>query len=299
MLIHRQGPERLAPPAGVAHFSFTTCMRHVLVVDADESDLLALQASVKMTADDELLRGDEAYRLLLEVVCGLRSPLIGETEVYGQFKNAVANFNLPGSPWGGLLARVFKSLFEDAKQIRQAHLKDLGSQSYGSILRRELKGLTRVHILGAGHLVREILPWMAKDGISITVHCRNPQKSKEELGEALSARVTILPLDDRRGLADAEAIVMAAPVTASWFQVWVPADANPGFVADLRADSSTDAIDGFRNVLDLSQMLSKLNENQALLIERKRTALDAVQEAVASRARHVDYRPFGWDDVCA
>lgn len=293
MLVHREGSHRFSNLESLGAFSFMTCLRHIVIADADA---LAMYEGIE--AEDELMRGEEAYAFLLEVICGLRSPLLGETEVYGQFKNAAAAFAIPATPWGGLLARIFKNLFEDAKRIRQAHLEELGSQSYGSILRRELKGLTRVHVIGAGHLVQEIAPWIAKDGMSLTIHCRDTRKATHELGE-LAQKLQVTTLDDRSSIHAAEAILVAAPVTSAWIREWLPEGTSLALVVDLRSDSATDRVAGGTKVIDLPQMMARLNSNQALLQERKRAALEAIEAAVAQRARHVEYRPFGWDDVCA
>ncbi|MES2965397.1 MAG: hypothetical protein V4760_16060 [Bdellovibrionota bacterium] len=298
LLVHREGARRFSNLENVSHFSFITCLRHVVIVDPDS--LASFEAEIE--TGDVLLAGEEAYAFLLEVICGLRSPLLGETEVYGQFKNAASSFTVPATPWGGLVSRTFKNLFEDAKKIRQAHLEDLGSQSYGSILRRELKGLSRVHVIGSGHLVQEILPWIAKDGTSIVIHCRDLAKAEKSLGE-LAAKVELVSLDERRSLAAAEAVIVAAPVSAKWLRAWLPESAPLKTIVDFRADSATDrfahAVNDRAIVLDLPELLGRLNTNQTLLQERKRGALDAIEASVAARARHVEYRPFGWDDVCA
>lgn len=287
LLLHRTGPERFRLPESVDAFSFMTCLRHIVIGDADT--LSQIEAG-----DGQFLRGDEAYRFLLEVICGLHSPLIGETEVAGQFKNAVANFSYPATPWGSALAKTFKVLFEDAKKIRDAHLKDLGSQSYGSVLRREIRGHKNVHILGAGHLVQEILPWIVKDGIDLTIHVRDVAKASRELSEKIGRGLRIVELGQ---VIAEDVLVIAAPVSAKAVSAWAPRGAS--FVADLRADSSQDLLMGFERVLELGSFLSRLTENQAVLEERKQSALQAIAKAALDRGRSVEYRPFGWEDVCA
>jgi glutamyl-tRNA reductase len=295
VVLHRTGPERfrLSEESGV--FSFMTCLRHIVIADIEHAADIAAQA---IGENDHILRGEEAYTLILEIICGLHSPLVGETEVYGQFKNAVSAFKTPATPWGMLLAKTFKALFEDAKKIRDQHLKDLGSQSYGSVLRREVKGLRSVHILGSGHLVQEILPWINKDGISIVIHCRNPEKARETLG-ALSGKAKFASIEERFALSDADALVIAAPVASEWIRSWVPQDAKPRLIADLRADSGTDVLAEFSRVLQLGEFMTRLSQNQTHIQERKGAALSAVARAASDRARTVENRPFGWEDVCA
>ncbi len=288
VLLHRTGPERYRLEDGVVAFSFMTCLRHVIIAELDVIADLAPQGG-------NVLRGEEAYRFILEVICGLHSPLVGETEVAGQFKNAVAVFNAPA---GSTLAKTFSVLFEDAKKVRDAHLKDLGSQSYGSVLRREIRGLRNVHILGAGHLVQEILPWVMKDGLQLTIHVRDVVKASRELAEKLGTasfeRLRLEPIGEQAPSCDA--LVIAAPVSASFVSTW---SGGASFVADLRADSSVDRLQGFARVLELGVFMSRLSENQALVLQRKALALNAIKHAALERARAVEYRPFGWEDVCA
>ncbi len=276
-----------------------TCLRHVVIAESDVLEAMSDQ----IQAGDSILRGEEAYKFILEVICGLHSPLVGETEVYGQFKTAVGTYQFPATPWGSQLAKTFKTLFEDAKKIRDAHLKDLGSQSYGSVLRREVRGLKQLHILGSGHLVQEILPWVTKDTLQITVHCRDVEKAKTQLSKKLDsvqlARIQIAPLEQRLNLTSADALVIAAPVDSAWIRAWLPKPADLKFVADLRADSSVDRLHQFARVLELGEFMSRLSENQTVLLAKKSLALNAVAKAAFDRTRTVEYRPFGWDDVSA
>lgn len=306
LLLHRKGPERFRLENMGSHaFSFQTCLRHIVLVDSQELNAGWVD---EIREGDERLHGEDAYKLLLEIICGLHSPLLGETEVYGQFKNAVGQFNTPATPWGSLLARTFRLLFEDAKRIRQSYLEDLGSQSYGSILRRELRSLKRVHILGAGHLVKEILPWIAKEGIEIHVHCRDPKRGQVET--AADEKVHFHSIGDSIGdtnndrvqLAEAQVLIVAAPVSSAWMNEWMPASNDLRLVADLRADSAVDrfqAADSETRILDLGEFMSRLTTNQALLAERKELSLTAIEAAASERARAIEYRPFGWEDVCA
>lgn len=296
VLLHKTGPERFESIDSTRAFSFMTCLRHIVIAESSHVDDLQSQSH-------QVLSASEAYCFLLEVVCGLHSPLVGETEVSGQFKAAVGAYQFPATPWGTQLAKTFKTLFEDAKKVRDAHLKDLGSQSYGSVLRREVRGLKSLHILGAGHLVQEILPWVMKDRLQITVHCRDVVKAEAELALKLDAgqlaRVRVVSLGDRAGLTTGDALVIAAPVTASWIRSWLPKEADLKFVADLRADSAVDRLAEFSRVLELGEFMSRLSTNQVLLETRKASALQTIAAAALERARSVEYRPFGWEDVCA
>lgn len=305
ILIHRNGGQA---PNGLTSlftgddelalhaFYFKTCLRQIAIVDSETASAIEIQPT------DDVHRGGDAYRFLLEVICGLRSPLIGETEVSGQFKLAVSAYPIPATPWGQQLKRFFQNLFEDAKRIRQNHLVDLGSQSYGSVLRREFKSIPQIktiHILGAGHLVQEVLPWIAKDGIEIHVHCRDTEKARNAFAGRTDYQIH--SLKETVAFGPNDAFVVAAPVTAEWMQSWLSSHANhaPEIIADLRADSAEDRIQLNCRVLDLSQVFSHISETQTHLEARKVAALKAIEAAVQERHRYVEYRPFGWEDVCA
>jgi glutamyl-tRNA reductase len=281
-------------------FQWKTCLREVVIGEQ------VLFASVHhiLSPVDQVYFGEDAYRFLLETICGLHSPLMGETEVYGQFKNAVTNFALPVTPWGSHLKRFFRAMFEDAKRIRQAHLEDLGSQSYGSVLRRELKGVNRIHIIGAGQFVQEILPWIAKDGNQIHIHARDPEKAKTQLAGQLKPEYQIHDLKKSNDFTAAEVVIVAAPVDGATLESWLKDLPELKILADLRADSATDRPQvanphsNFRHLV-LADVFQSVSQNQAVLAERKKIALAAVQQAVYERSLHVEYRPFGWEDVCA
>jgi hypothetical protein len=127
---------------------------------------------------------------------------------------------------------------------------------------------------------------------------RDTVKASRELAEKLGAetlgRLCLKEISSSAPKCDA--LVIAAPVTSDFVSSW---SLGAEFVADLRADSAVDRLTGFDRILELGAFLSRLSENQALVLERKRLALAAIAKAALERARTVEYRPFGWEDVCA
>lgn len=107
-------------------------------------------------------RGEAAYRVLLEIVTGLRSPVVGETNVAGQFRaswRAFADDPRTGSA-ARALAPIVDSLFADAASIRQRWLHGIGGSSYGTLARKLLKPRRgeQVLIVGTGALAASVLP---------------------------------------------------------------------------------------------------------------------------------------------
>src|SRR5947209_2970733 len=100
----------------------------------------------------------------------------------GQFKEFSLQARFPKTPWGAFLQRLMSNLLIDAKRVRHGHLQGIGSQSYGSLVRQQVKGMPTVAVLGAGKLAREILPWLLGK-TKVRVFYRNWQHAKDLLDE--------------------------------------------------------------------------------------------------------------------
>src|SRR5438105_13482489 len=147
-------------PAVLNGLEWQTCLRRILFLNRFENSALieAAENGLAVSRGVEVYRGKEAYRFLLEVICGLNSPLLGETAVMGQFKEFCLHARCPDTPWGVLLRQFTSNILVDAKRVRHDCLQGIGSQSYGSLVRQHVKGMPTVAVLGAGKLAREILP---------------------------------------------------------------------------------------------------------------------------------------------
>jgi glutamyl-tRNA reductase len=77
--------------------------------------------------------GEECVRHLFQVVCGLDSIVIGETEILSQVKKAYALARESGSA-GPLLHRLFQRAFHVAKQVRSRTEITRGSVSVASVV---------------------------------------------------------------------------------------------------------------------------------------------------------------------
>ncbi len=278
-----------------------TCLRKVAFGPAHALSELELRP------EDQIHAGSEAYRVCLEIICGLHSPLVGETEVFGQFKNAVAGWfgAWPGGPdASGLerdLRRFTRALLEDAKKIRATHLNDLGSQSYGSLLRKELRGAPVVHVVGGGHLAGEILPWICKDGTNVHVHVRDLARAGKLRAQFPGVRFHGLSGRLSGGAAQGSALVVAAPMSAADLAAWAGGGVFDR-VFDLRGGGDADRLSSLAGdgpLTPLHELMRRISANQESIAGRRKLAFDAIANVVAERDRHVEYRPFGWEDVCA
>jgi len=103
------------------------------------------------------LQGHAALQHLFEVASGLDSQLVGETEIFGQLKDAYAAAHARRST-GPILNRVFQKAFQAAKHVRTHTAITEGQVSVANVaveLARDIFGAldkTRVLLLGAGEI---------------------------------------------------------------------------------------------------------------------------------------------------
>lgn len=266
-------------------FLFETCMRKIWIQRETEESVF----------DGSLLRGPEAYRFLLETICGLKSPLFGETEILGQFKQFLAQqaghaeFSF-FKPWG-------QGLLEDTKQIRSDYLRGHTSQSYGSLLRKKIPQGQSVTILGAGLLTESILPWLSQSPTDLWV--RNPQKSKTKFpGLAVKA------LGEKP--AAGSWVLVAAPLSESELAGVLQTCENAWI--DLRDKGTSDEHETAEPVLstgplrpalfDLKDLFAEIQQNQEHINALKHEIHSTVVQLSALRYEKAWFRPLGWEDLC-
>jgi hypothetical protein len=171
-----------ATPIGAARrdvFVIDTCQRRVALADG-RAACDALEASFPVDSGLQRFEGYEAYAFLLRFACGLESRLVGETEIFGQIKQAWNAFSHVNSPLAHSLSPWMQRLFQDAKEIRAHFLSGLGSASYGSQVRRLLgeppAGATTL-LVGAGQLAESIAPWL--EGSHLVIWNRTHERALE------------------------------------------------------------------------------------------------------------------------
>ena len=115
--------------------------------------------------------GQECVRHLFQVVCGLNSMVIGETEILGQVKKAYALARESGSA-GPLLHRLFQRAFHVAKQVRSRTEITRGAVSVASVvvdlavkIFRDL-AQRKVLLLGAGEMSERTARALRARGVS-------------------------------------------------------------------------------------------------------------------------------------
>lgn len=262
---------------------FETCLRKIWIVRSVE------QFQTFEFSEDMMNRykSYEAYSFLLEIICGLHSPVVGETEVFGQFKDQIVKQVTNKHP----LFKLVRQLMTDAKDIRRMHLTHLGSQSYGSFCRRMILDKKAVDMVGFGSFAQSILPWVEKDHIAGRIFVRNAEKECSSVSKfkfcALSTLSDFYPSDVQ------SALIICAPIQAKDIEC-----GHYNLIIDLRETSTEDAIK-HGNVITLSDVFAEIEKGSEYVLGQKQLALAEVQVRAKNLVNSVILRPFGWDDICA
>ncbi|MDX2031702.1 MAG: hypothetical protein SF339_13590 [Blastocatellia bacterium] len=293
VVVHRRRLSGRPLEGLAAGVRWETCLRQVAFLHRAEHARAGAGA-----AGDEIYCGHEAYRFVLEVICGLHSPMVGETEVMGQFREFSRRAEFPNTSWGAFLRRFAGEALTDARRVRSGHLRGVGSQSYGSLARRYLRRLPGVVFLGAGQLAKEMLPWLAGEA-EVTVVNRNP-RSAEALRQA-HPQIRLVGLEAPAPCAAREAgLIVAAPLRATEIEAWVIRQpARFVRTLDLRGESGADPVDLPGEVLDLGGFFRLLDEERHRARGAARDAGQEIKRLAERRLRQMECRPFGWEDLCA
>ena len=288
-------------PAVLNGLEWQTCLRRILFLNRDENSALidAAERDALRTGSVEIYRGRDAYGFLLEVICGLNSPLVCETAVMGQFRDFCSQARFPNTPWGWFLRQFTSNLMVDAKRVRHDHLQGIGSQSYGSLVRQHVKGMPAVAVLGAGQLAREILPWLIGK-TKVRLFYRNWLHAQDLCNEYPEVHLDKYSADNAGWWGEETGLVIAAPMKASEVENWVRAQSSTfSKCLDLRGDAATDPISLSIPVIKLSELFDALRLERQRLEGRVESARAEITQLVQRQSLQAQFRPFGWEDLCA
>ena len=214
----------LATFAGLKEFAvLTTCNRVEFYGVASHPDAAA-QVSAAFCARQQFdrttfeqiclsLRGREAVQHLIEVSAGLDSQMIGETEIFGQVKDAYAAAQAKGST-GPILNRIFQKGFQAAKHVRTHTAITEGQVSVANVavdlaltIYGSLKS-TGILLLGAGDIGEKTAKaFQSRGAAALTVASRHFERAME-LATTLGA--SAMPFEQREHrLAEFDIVVCA------------------------------------------------------------------------------------------
>jgi len=155
-----RGDEWHSPPSSVLHVE--TCLRRLCI-----GDLVTLPnpvvAGLPSTQPVERFRGVAAYQFLLSVATGLESEIAGESEIFGQFRDAWRAFERTEPAHARSQSSLIHKLFEDVKEIRARHLQNADTITYGGLTRHLLGAAANAPtlVVGAGNMAQSVVPYLA------------------------------------------------------------------------------------------------------------------------------------------
>lgn len=146
----------------------------------------------------ELYKGPDAYLFLLETICGLKSKLIGENEIVGQFKEAYKIYSQSTLKDTKLLL-ILEKLFKDAKDIRTQYLIGISQKTYASLTRKHLIQKAKaphIVVVGSGALAEDLINQFKKKAL-VSICARNTERVNEL---ARIHKLNIIPWAERQQL---------------------------------------------------------------------------------------------------
>lgn len=273
-----------------------TCLRQIMFLDENEFSVV----SDSLETDDVVLRGEHAFSLLLEILCGLHSPIVGETEVFGQFKNFVETRKQVEDPLFADTRKWLNFIFSEVKKTRSEHLVGIGSQSYGSLIRKHSRDYESVTVCGSGQLALEILPWVAAKS-RMQLICRTPEKMT-----GFSDKYSHLSISNyAQAYIHGEVLVIAAPLEDhKILELMSRQDTRPLAVCDLRGEDnrlSELLAAQFPHVkyLSLQQFFAEIEETKKDTHSKVTALKNLLLEKAQAFMQRTELRPLGWDDLCA
>ena len=279
LLLINQSPGAAPLPSGAV--LWRTCLREVAFLTenagCDEQD--EIEASVVSDAD--------AYALLLEIVCGLRSPVVGETEVQAQFKTFLASLDRRHD---AALLRLGQRVLADAKLIRRRHFQGFGAHSYGPLVARHVPAGRRIVLVGTGALAAEV-------ATSLAVHTidRWGRRAADDLHVYhLLAAAHQRPVES----ADPATLVIAAPASQADLLAVAACYLQVREIIDLRASDERSAFAHYPHVVTLDDLFAdaqSVNSTPASRLSAARLDISSLGHAYGRRE---ELHPFGWDDLC-
>ena len=295
LLVHRKSNRNFSPELQQAAI-WKTCLRQILFITENEINAI----SDELTNEDQILRGEAGLSLLLEILCGLHSPIVGETEVFGQFKSFIDGRKALNDSLFADHQKWLSFVLTEVKRTRAEHLVGIGSQSYGSLLRRHTKNLSSATICGSGQLAQEIIPWLAHKEL-VQVLCRTPLKM-----EGFAEKYNNLSVQSyEKSYVHGDALIIAAPLTDERIcDLLSRQDTRPNFVYDLRGEENRlpELVrDNFPHVtvITLSAFFAEIEATKKDTQSKIQTIKEMILEKALSFVQRTELRPLGWDDICA
>lgn len=293
ILVHRKSKQEFSQLQ--SHFKieapvWKTCLRQLVFVPREQWNLFQ---ELNDLSQDEVRFDQEALQFLVEVLCGLHSPVFGETEVFSQYKAYVAE--LPSQHLLRRVSGLHDMILRTVKEVRHAYLQEAGTFSYGQMIRRKLKkGEQQVCLWGSGQLGKKVLRYLKDKNVILLV--RDPARVRQSLAldpdlKALK-NVEVMDLKEAASLS-AQVHVIAAPVSNEKLIEVLEKHAVCKFI-DLRGE--TELV--HPRVTSLKELMREIQVLKAEQLQTLPVCRQLIQERVEEYFQLALHRPFCWEDLC-
>jgi len=283
---------------------FETCQRRIYI-SCDTANAINGAAnrafnSANTLAEADLIPGatmhtaEGAYAKLLSILCGLESKILGETEVFGQFKIFAATLNA-----NDRFRRIAQDLILDVRELRKTCLSNVGLRSYGSLSSFYVKNLNSIAVFGGGQLAQKILPYLIEDKHQVSLYLRDPAKIGE-MPERMVKNLDVFPMFEAVNNTPLQGVIIAAPIASKQIQNWLQSlPAQPEIIVDLRDQTSDTKLDFTGKLVTLDELFEQMEKTSSLMMKKVKKAKSEVFTLTDRRFSTRRFRPFGWEDICA
>lgn len=270
-----------------------TCLRTIVFFNENELDLIK-NICQKENLKIEILKDEYAYQYILEVICGLKSEILGETQVLGQFKIFL---NFIESNYNKFYLNhysIFKSLLHDCKELRENYIQNWGGSTYGSLTRKIVEESTSVFILGNGQLSQSLLPWLKQKNNFI--FGRNPKKPNE-------SKLEVENIKSNEKTSEKLSLVIAAPIDNLFLNKLINC-VDFEQIIDWRTESHIEKKQipeksKYHSFQHLAEFMRSENEKKQKHIENLNKIVQyKIKEWSDRKTNQLIHRPKGWDDLC-
>jgi len=205
----------------------------------------------------------------------------------GQFRRFRNDVQFPATLWGDYLRVLTTDLLRDARLVRQQHLQGLGSQSYGSLVRKCVKGSTGVALLGTGSLAEEILPWLNEKEIAVRLFYRSLIRARRLVDRYPGVSISHFRMTAASWTQKSSALIVAAPIHTPEIAKWIALqETRFSIVIDLRGEAAEDPLDCGVPVVKLGELFESLRNEQERVATRTTGALQEIQ-VLSTRRVHL------------
>lgn len=254
----------------------------------------------------DMYNGDQAYIFLLETICGLKSEVLAEYEVVGQFKEAYQAYTQMPFKNNHILTLIEK-LFQDSKKIRTEFLTEIGQLTYAGIARKLIYSHTKtgeVLIVGSGNLAEDLIKLLKKKH-RVFITARNNEKVQTLASEH---SLEIIPWLDNSAYTKFQSIVNTIGseevlFNEDFFSDWSQSSPLNVFDSKLFIDLGSPSVintclsqkDGVLRLEDIFRQSAKMNIEK---MEKIKRAKESIVKLCENRRQTFSLsHPFGWEEL--